>query len=298
MQLRKRLPSLTALVALEAVIRHRSFTHAARELGVSQAAVSRQIAVLEDDFGQPLFHRGHRRIEPTPSCLALGSKLAESFSNIADGVESMRAQTTDVVTIGATIAFSSFWLLPRIAELRQLDPRIEIRVISQDNKIDLSSGIVDIAIRYGHPPFDDGTVLASCGDTIFPVCSPQYAASHLAKNFPEGSYELIDTDVPDRSWYRWEDWFHRLGRKPDNPRSLLRFSHYTESITAARSGQGVALGWKNLIKPFLMDGTLVKVGSDHLLAEGQYHLVLPFNKKRSSVAEAAANWVAQALKQA
>jgi DNA-binding transcriptional LysR family regulator len=295
MQLRKRLPSLTALVALEAAIRNRSFTAAAKELGVSQAAVSRQIAILEEDFNQTLFRRGHRSIEPTPACLILGAKLADSFSNIADGVDAMRAKVTDVVTIGATIAFSSFWLLPKIAELRQLDPKIQIRVISQDSDIDLSSGIVDVAIRYGLAPFSDGTVLASCDDHIFPVCSPQYAASHLVKDFPNGDCELIETDIPNRSWYRWEDWFSRLGRKPENLRSILRFSHYTEAITAAKAGQGVALGWEALVEPFLIDGSLVKLGDDKFCAEGRHNIVIPLGNKRSAIADFTLDWLVKAF---
>ena len=73
MQFRKRLPSLTALVTLEAVLRRKSFTLAASELGVTQAAVSRQIAALEEELGQPLFLRKHRAIEPTAACVSLGA---------------------------------------------------------------------------------------------------------------------------------------------------------------------------------------------------------------------------------
>lgn len=295
MQFRKKLPSLTALVALEAAIRHRSFTAAASELGVTQAAVSRMIALLEDDFGRPLFHRGHRTIEPTPACLILGATLADSLSNIADSVDAVRASVTDVVTIGATIAFSSFWLLPKIAEFRQLNPEIQIRVVSQDSKLDLTNGGVDIAIRYGVPPFNDGIVLGSCGDRIYPVCSPHYAASRRVEDFPHGGYELIETDVPNRSWYRWEDWFARRGRKPDNLRSMLRFSHYTETIYAARAGQGVALGWDMLIKTFLADGSLVKVGDTEFEAEGRYNVLVPVDAKRSAIADFAAGWLTQAL---
>lgn len=116
----------------------------------------------------------------------------------------MRAKVTDVVTIGTTIAFSSFWLLPKIAELRQLGPKIQIRVISHNSNIDLASGIVDVAVRFGLAPFSDGTVLASCDDHIIPVCSPQYASSHPAKDFPNGDYELIETDILNRSSRRWE----------------------------------------------------------------------------------------------
>jgi LysR family glycine cleavage system transcriptional activator len=294
-QLRKRLPSLTALLALEATIRHRSFTMAAKELGVTQAAVSRQIAILEEDFGRPLFTRGHRSIEPTPACRILGVTLEDSFANIADSVDAARASITDVVTIGATIAFSSFWLLPKITEFRQLNPNIQIRVVSQDSKFDLVNGGIDIVMRYGVPPFNDGTVLGSCGDRIFPVCSPNYAQSHGVHAFPDGDYELIETDVPNRSWYRWADWFARLGRKPNALRSLLRFSHYTETISAARAGQGVALGWETLIKTHLADGSLVKVGGTEFEAEGRHNVVVPVNAKRSAIAHFTAGWLTQAL---
>jgi DNA-binding transcriptional LysR family regulator len=262
---------------------------------VTQAAVSRLIALLEEDFGRPLFNRGHRTIEPTPSCLILGSTLADSFSNIADSVDAVRASATDVVTIGATIAFSSFWLLPRIAEFRQLYPGIQIRVISQDGKFNLDSGGIDIALRYGAPPFSDGTIIASCGDTIFPVCSPEYARTHRLEKFPEGTFELIETDVPNRSWYRWADWFARVGRKSKAVQPTLRFSHYTETISAARAGQGVALGWDALIRTFLNDGSLVKVGTTEFDADGRHNILVPLNSKRSAICDLVAAWLTHAL---
>ena len=80
MHFRRRIPSLTALVTLEAVLRKKSFTTAATELGVTQAAVSRQIALLEEEFGQPLFVRKHRAIEPTTACINLGATLAAGES--------------------------------------------------------------------------------------------------------------------------------------------------------------------------------------------------------------------------
>ncbi|MGO8126630.1 LysR substrate-binding domain-containing protein, partial [Rhizobium ruizarguesonis] len=80
----------------------------------------------------------------------------------------------DVLTIGATVAFSSFWLLPRLAEFSRANPGIMVRVISQDSPIALDDGEVDVAIRYGVPHFSDGTVIASRGDVICHVCSHDY----------------------------------------------------------------------------------------------------------------------------
>lgn len=294
-QFRKSLPSLTALVALEAVIRHRSVTVAARELGVTQAAVSRQIAGLEADFGAPLFVRRHRSIEPTGPCAALGVTLASSLSGMAEGVEAVRSSLRqEAVTIGATVGFSMLWLLPRLAGFRQRHPGAQIRVISQDSRLSLEGGEVDIAIRYGVPPFGDGVVLASRADTIVPVCSPGYGRRPGSRLW-DGSHDLIETEAPDKSWCRWRDWFARVGHAGPVAEPSLRFSHYTETISAARAGHGVALGWGLLLQDFLADGSLVRVGDEELTAEGRHNILVPLKPRRSNLRDLAVAWMTQAL---
>ncbi|MBB3916696.1 LysR substrate-binding domain-containing protein [Rhizobium fabae] len=293
MQFRKRLPSLTALVTLEAVLRRKSFTLAASELGVTQAAVSRQIAALEEELGQPLFLRKHRAIEPTAACVSLGATLAKSFADIAESVEAIQSRGQDVVTIGATVAFSSFWLLPRLAEFRRANPGILVRVISQDSPIALDDGEIDVAIRYGMPPFSDGTVIASRGDVICPVCSPDYL-KRRGDGSLGGADEFIETDVVDRSWYSWSQWFSLTGDHVEFKPSL-RFNHYTETIAAARAGQGIALGWRMLIGTFLEDGTLVQASGDELAAEDRYNVIVPIKAKRSNARNLAAAWLTASL---
>lgn len=293
MQFRKRLPSLTALVTLEAVLRRKSFTTAATELGVTQAAVSRQIALLEEEFGQPLFVRKHRAIEPTAACVSLGATLAKSFADIAESVEAIQSHSQDVVTIGATVAFSSFWLLPRLAEFRRANPGILVRVISQDSPIALDDGEVDVAIRYGMPPFSDGTVIASRGDVISPVCSPDYLRRRGDGPLSPAD-EFIETDVLDRSWYSWSQWVSLTGSNIEVKPSL-RFNHYTETIAAARAGQGIALGWRMLIGTFLEDGTLVRAETSELAAEDRYNVIVPVKAKRSNARNLAAAWLTASL---
>jgi DNA-binding transcriptional LysR family regulator len=293
MHFRRRLPSLTALLTLEAVLRRKSFTVAAGELGVTQAAVSRQIATLEEELGQPLFLRKHRAIEPTAACLTLGATLAQSFANIAESIEAIKLSAQDVVTIGATVAFSSFWLLPRLADFRRLNPGIQVRVVSQDNRIDLDGGEVDIVIRYGLPPFSDGTVIASQGDIIMPVCSPDYLKNRVAGPLSPAD-EFIETEVPDRSWVSWGRWLGERGTAFDVKPSL-RFNHYTEAIAAARAGQGVALGWGVLVRTFLNDGTLVPLDDAEFAAEGRYNVLLPLKGRGTLARDRAAAWLTAAL---
>ncbi|MBN8949041.1 MULTISPECIES: LysR substrate-binding domain-containing protein [unclassified Rhizobium] len=293
MRFRRRLPSLTGLLMLEAVLRRKSFTAAAEELGVTQAAVSRQIALLEDELGQAMFLRKHRAIEPTAACLTLGSSLAQSLANIADTIEAIKASSEAVVTIGATVAFSSFWLLPRLADFRSRNPGIQIRVISQDAKIDLDSGEVDIVIRYGLPPFSDGTVIASRGDVIMPVCSPDYLKRRAAGPL-SAKDDFIETDAADRSWFSWTQWLSRSGATFE-ARASLRFNHYTETIFAARAGQGVALGWGVLVQTFLDDGTLVPCDDSQLIEEARYNVLLPLKARRAVASDQAAAWLTAML---
>lgn len=295
MHFRKRIPSLPALLFLEAVIRHRSVTAAAAELGVTQAAVSRQIALLEQEFGRPLFIRGHRSITPTHACLMLGTALRDSFSNIADAVEVLSGQSSDMVTIGATIAFSSMWLLPRLAAFRSLHPGVQIRVVSQDTRFNIDAGDIDIVFQYGVSAPPTAKIIASTGDIVFPVCSPHYREAHDLSRFPSGGCELIETDFSSRSWIRWADWFALSGQPMMAIRPSLHFSHYTETISAARAGQGVALGWEALIRPFLEDGSLVKAVDVELNADGRHMILVSASRRRSIVTELVADWLTGAL---
>ena len=293
MNFRRRIPSLTALMTLEAVLRHRSFTAAAIELGVTQAAVSRQIATLEEELGLPMFVRKHRAIEPTAACLTLGTTLAQSFASIADAVDVVRSSQQNVVTIGATVAFSSFWLLPRLPQLRRENPGIQIRVVSQDTPIDLNAGGIDIAIRYGTAPFSDGTVIASQSDVIVPVCSPEYSQGRRSNEL-SGADEFIETDVQDRTWLSWNRWIEKRGRSLTIKPSL-RFNHYTETIAAARAGQGIALGWRLLVQTFLNDGTLVALNSEETVTEDHYNVLLPLRARRTIAVSDTAKWLTGAL---
>jgi LysR family glycine cleavage system transcriptional activator len=294
---RKNVPSLNALVALEAAVRHRSMTLAASELGVTQAAVSRQIGALEADLGIPLFVRKHRSIEPTPNCLLLASSLSNSFAAISQSVDLVRSPTRGaILTIGATLAFSTLWLLPRLNEFRERFPSLQIRLLSQDARIDLKSGEVDVAVRFGVPPFEDAEVIASKTDVIFPVCAPAFAERfETPEAFLRSPADLIEHDVSDRGWHSWASWFARAGAKAPTPSPSLRFNHYTDALEAAKAGQGVVLGWNVLVSRFLEDGSLVRLGDASIIPDGRYNVVVPSHVKKTSISSLAAEWLAQCM---
>jgi DNA-binding transcriptional LysR family regulator len=295
---RKSIPSLSALLALEAAARHRSITLAAAELGVTQAAVSRQISALETELGHLLFHRRHRAIEPTAPCLALTASLAASFTSIHQSVEQARASGADtVVTIGTTLAFSTLWLMPRLRAFRDAVPMAQVRVVTRDSRIGLEGRDVDVVVRFGIPPFADGRVVAQRSDVLFPVCSPGFAERLAGESdsFIAAPADLIENDVSDRQWYSWSDWFARIGVTRPVPAPAMRFNHYTDAIEAARAGQGVALGWHTLCERFVRDGSLVRLGRREVIPEGTYNVLLPAHRRPDAAGELAAQWLADQL---
>ncbi|MFT4149762.1 MAG: LysR substrate-binding domain-containing protein [Paracoccaceae bacterium] len=295
MHLRRKISSLTALVALEAVVRHRSISAAAREIGVTQAAVSRHIAMLEEEFGRPLFVRAHRAVQPTAECLMLGHALADNFFGISEAIDAMRATSKDIVTIGASVAFSQLWLVPRLLQFRRAHPGTALRVISRNDRFDLGSGEVDLLFRYGTAPFTDGEVVASAADAVFPVCSPDYLARNDLTRFPDCHFDLIEQDVPDRSWYRWADWFAEAGIRPPGTLPTLRFTYLTETLAAAKAGEGIVMGWKMLLGDALDTGALVRLGTVGIVPGMRHHLVVSPARKQSWQVELLKRWLADAL---
>lgn len=292
------LPSLNALVTFEAAARLRSFTAAARELGVTQAAVSRQIRLVEDDLATLLFERRHRRVELTPAGAVLAATLSQSLEQINDAVELIRApQAGATLTVAATLAFSHFWLMPRLSEFRVRHPDTNIRVVSEDAPMDLRSGGIDVAIRYGVPPFADAEIVASRPDIVFPVCSPEFRDRVGAEISLEelSRLPLIASDQPDPTWLGWRQWFLAAGFGKISRVSPPQFNHYTDSISAAMIGEGVALGWGILMERILAQGQLVRLTDAVVPSPAPYHVVTPLRRKPNPAADAFLAWIAEAF---
>ena len=294
---RDRLPSLSALVTFEAAARLSGFTAAARELAISQAAVSRQVRVLEEALGTPLFRRG-RHVELTPAGAALAAALSEGLARIADTVDQVRlADRPQDLTVAATLAFSHFFLLPRLSAFRAAQPDLRIRVISQDAAVDLRHGGIDVLIRFGRPPFADGRCVARRADRCFPVASPTFRERLAGPLRPQDlpRLPLIGSDVPDPSWLTWPSWLRLAGiDAPRGGAGALQFNHYTDAISAALNGEGVALGWEALLAPLLREGRLVRLTDAVAVPADTYCVVVP-GDRRSPAADAFVDWIAGQL---
>ena len=289
---------MSALATFESAARLGSFTLAAAELGVTQAAVSRQIKLLEDDLNSALFVRAHRKVALTQAGAALAGTVGTAFANMAEMVETIRRpQQHDTVTLGATLAFSHFWILPRLSEFRAAHPEITLKLLSDDGPTDLRRDRLDAVVRYGRPPFADGRCIASSPDTVFPVCSPRLIErlGIAPQDVDLAALPLIASDIVAPSWLTWGTWAQSVGLGADigrtSDRSTLRFNHYTDTIEAALNGEGVALGWSMLLANHLREGRLVRLGHSVLETKNHYCLVLgSLGENRTSVA-ALVSWM-------
>lgn len=252
----RRLPPLTQLRAFEAAARHRSFKAAAEELSVTPAAVSHQIRELEDRLGLRLFERRTRQVVPTAAALALYPVLRDGFDAFAEAIESLTRQDASALTLSATPAFVSQWLLPRLGEFRRAHPGIDLRLHASPVPVDLAGGGADLAVRYGFGPYPSHEVAVLSVDRFQPVASPSLG---LASPAELARHRLIhfdwSRDLPERP--TWPLWLRRARlRHPDAQRGL-RFSEESHAIQAAIAGQGVALLGATLIRDELRRGVLV-----------------------------------------
>lgn len=272
---------LNALGCFEAAGRHSNFTLAARELGITQAAVSKQIKGLEERLNARLFERGNRAVILTPEGKKLFAAVTVGLRSINEAVEDiLRAGGAADLTITTTVAMASLWLMPYIASFRAEHPEINIKIIASDAVLDLTDDRIDVAIRYGNGDWPQLDSTFMFGVRFFPVCSPAY----LAK-FPVDSVEdlkrarLLHLDGPAAPYSEWEWWFASNGIELGKLDAQLSFNNYPLLVQAAVSGQGVILAWGNVIDDLIEAGALVPMVEGHIPANQSYYLVT--NRRRA-----------------
>lgn len=236
-----------------------SFTRAAEELHLSQGAVSRQIQVLEERMGVALFNRRHKEIQLTRAGLIFQQAIAQSLNSIRRAVTVIEALDTSTVTIAASNAMASFWLMPAIIDFRTQNPDIDIRVLASNAPVDPWKDPVDLAIRYGDGQWPNVTKVKLFEEEIFPVCSPAYLAAHPFDSIHDLlGHELIELDSSISAFNSWDTWFELAGLQAGRLHKNLTLSNYDLVYRAACSGKGVALAWSYGIPHEARETLLVK----------------------------------------
>lgn len=277
-RLLRKLPQPRALAVFEAAGRLLSFTAAGRELGMSQAGVSKQVQTLEGALGVRLFQRSNRGLVLTAAGRRLHSAVSIGLNHILDAVEEVRdhAQPSRV-TITTTIAVASVWLMPRIAKFRARYPDIDLRLVATDALLDLQSERIDLAIRYGMGRWPGTNCRMLFGIDVFPVCSPAFLAAYpdVMSHDDLRAADLLHLDEPNSQDADWSVWFRAVGIEEPVQSAGLRFNNYPLLIQAAVNGQGVALGWGHIIDDLLESGALVRCMPISQTLKPAFFLVTP-----------------------
>ena len=286
------LPSLTGLNTFDACARHNSLTQAARELGVTLGAVSRQIKSLENELQSVLFKRHHRGVELTTDGLELHQVLSNGFREIGNLCQLLknRSKGSDV-TIAATTAFASLWLLPRLGNFWSEYPDITLNHSISDDPYDPVFLNADIRIRYGKGKWSGEVSTRLFDDVIYPVCGVQFAREHLLTS-PEQLIEqpLLRLDNVDPAWIGWDSWFSASNLKMSEAR-FKRFNNYVVALQAAQENQGVALGWHSMVDPLIQRGKLVRIGEGEFPAPGSFYLTWDVNRPLTHQADLLRQWL-------
>ena len=248
---RAQLP-LNALRAFEASARHLNFTRAAIELCVSQGAVSQQVAQLEARLGAILFRRLPRGLALTDEGHALLPVLGDALDRIGatlDRIEGGRPRT--VLTLGVVGTFAGGWLLDRLDGFTRACPHVDLRIMTNNNRVDLAGEGLDLAIRFGDGAWHGTHAEPILRAPLTPLCTPDIAArlggpQGLARETLLRSYRADE----------WPRWFAVAGAVCPSLRGPM-FDSSTLMIRAAMAGHGVALAPPALFVAELQSGRLV-----------------------------------------
>mgnify|MGYP000179837063 FL=1 len=275
----RKLPPLNALRAFEAAARQLSFTKAAAELHVTQAAISHQVKTLEEHLGLPLFRRLNRRLVLTEAGQTYLPVLREAFDAIALGTERLhRDEDSGPLHVSVLPSFAAKWLLPRMSRFRERHPEIDVMVSANNNQVDFAEGVFEMGIRYGAGNYPGlRTDLLLC-DEVFPICSPKLLEGAHPLKRPEDlrHHTLLHDEVsrhdesPD-----WRSWLQAVGVKGVDWRRGPGFSDSSMVIEAAAAGQGVALGHRWLAAADLESGRIVMPFGPATPSKWSYYIVSP-----------------------
>ncbi|OXY82633.1 LysR substrate-binding domain-containing protein [Oceanimonas doudoroffii] len=289
----KALPPLTYLVAFEAAARYQSFTQAADELCVTQAAVSRQIRLLEEELGCVLFNRSHKAVTLTPDGRKFQRAVTAALELLASSASELKIhRSCSTVTVSADLAIASLWLIPKLPLFRMAHPDIVVHVdASDDHTHQLREGS-DIAIQFGDGHWPGCNARFLLGEEIFPVCSPAYLAGIQSLETPAdlSAATLIHLESEHWDWMDWATWLAHQNIALPAGRQDIYISSYPAVIQAALSGQGIALGWRHQVDELLASGALVRPMAASVKTRRGFYLVHPSNNLLSEEALSFCEW--------
>ncbi|WP_330986021.1 MULTISPECIES: LysR family transcriptional regulator [Enterobacterales] len=267
---RSQLP-LNAIETFLVTARHLNLTHAAKELCLTQGAVSRKIATLEAWFGFPLFERLARGLRLSPQGSALYPELMSSFHQMVMVAEQARQQQTVVRLKAPTCAMR--WLVPKLVEIEQRFPEMQIALTTT----------TEHSVNFKTEPFDAAIVFGShlnAGDLLFEEALTPVMSHRLAENSQFSGMTFLH---PTRDKTDWSIWLAQLATPlPSAMQKNQHFDTMDLAITAAIQGFGVAIADETLVQEDLLSGRLVRPYALSVKTGASYRLVVREGSAKAS----------------
>jgi LysR family transcriptional regulator of beta-lactamase len=276
---RAQLP-LNALRAFEAAARHLNFTRAAIELHVSQGAVSHQVAALEERLGTPLFRRLPRGLALTDEGQALVPTVADAFDRIGATLDRYAdGRLREVLTVGVVGTFAAGWLLRRLDAFSRDHPGIDLRLMTNNNRVDLAGEGLDFAIRFGEGAWHGVHAEPILNAPLSPLCSPA-----MAERLTEPAALTRETLLRSYRADEWPLWFAAAGTVCPSLRGPV-FDTSLAMAAAAQAGIGVALAPPAMFTDDLIAGRLVQPFPVEIVTGGYWLTRLMSRKDTPAMAE-------------
>lgn len=288
--MRRKIPSTAALVAFEAAARHQSFTRAAEELALTQSAICRQIAALEDFLGVALFRRSRRGMTLTDAGLSYSRRVAAQLDAVErDTLSVMGQQGAANIELAVVPTFGTQWLLPRLKGFQARHPGITVHLTNRTRPFLFADTEFDAAVYFGDGDWSGTRTHFLMHEHSVPVCSPALLAGrpHLEVAELAQMPLLQQTTRP----YAWRQWFGSLGLSVARDMTGPRYELFSMLAQAAMHDMGVALIPPFLIQRELGEGRLVVAQPHSFRSERAYHLVIPERKVESAALIALRDWL-------
>lgn len=289
--MRRTLPPTRDLACFEAVARHRSVTRAAAELNLTQSAVSRRLAALEELLGQNLFLRDKQRLTPTVAA----EEYAEELRSLLNRVEVATTRLLShgrkggVLTVACLPTFGSRWLVPRLARFIAAHPTVDINLISKIRLFSFEEDKAHAAIHFGSPTWPGARIHHLMDEHVIPVCAPQLIGGEALVS-PEGFARLPLLQHTTRP-YLWRDWLADAGASGVNGIAGPKFEYYSLVIQAAIAGIGVAILPDFLVREEIQSGALMVAYPHRMRCEDAYFVVYPKRFDENVNVQAFVGWL-------
>ncbi|MEB0041008.1 MULTISPECIES: LysR substrate-binding domain-containing protein [unclassified Pseudomonas] len=272
---KRHLPSITALQCFEAVTRHLSFTRAAEELHLTQSAVSKQVAQLEDLVQHLLFRRVRRRLQLTPAGALYLGEVRKILMQVEMSTHYLRSYggETEVLRVSTPPTFGARWLVPRLKGWRLRHPHIHLDLVSEQGPDDLIQGRCDLAFYFGQGARPGAESMKLFNEELIAVCAPGSLPA-IPFTDPTQLSELVLLQSGSRP-QAWHEWFDSQGYQTEYSYHGPRFETFYMCIRAAQVGCGVALLPRFLVEEELAEGKLVIPWPHALPSHDAYYMAYP-----------------------